>query len=139
VGEASLARMRDSILRRLVFVAEFTGRLRDKSQVCKPYGYSPNDSPFVYPVIVDAARVACSKREFAEAVRAEGIGLNPHYQYVVADWPWVKRHLADDFATPNAREIRDRSFCLYLNEKYGEAEAADCAAAILKVEKYYAR
>jgi perosamine synthetase len=139
VGLASLARLDDTILRRLTFVAEFTGRLIDRSRVCRPYGYTPNDSPFVYPVIVDAEAIACSKQRFAEAVRAEGIGLNMHYQYLVADWPWVKSYLADDFDTANARRIRDQSFCLYLNENYGLSEASDCANAIVKVERRYAR
>lgn len=139
MGVASLARLPDTILRRLTFVAEFSGRLRDRSKVCRPYGYSPNDSPFVYPVIVDTDRITCSKIEFAEAVRAEGIGLNTHYQYLVADWPWLKPHLADDFDTPNARSIRDRSFCLYLNENYGLSEASDCVNAIVKVERHFAR
>ena len=126
-------------MRRLVFVADITGRLRDRSTVCQPYGYSPSDSPFVYPVIVDVDRITCSKIDFANAVLAEGIGLNPHYRYVVADWPWLKPYLADDFDTPNARDIRDRSFCLYLNENYGRSEASDCAAAMLKVERHFAR
>src|SRR5215475_10348897 len=116
IGLASLARLDDTILRRLTFVAEFTGRLIDRSRVCRPYGYTPNDSPFVYPVIVDVDAITCTKRQFAEAVLAEGIGLNVHYQYVVADWPWAKPYLADRFDTPNARGIRDQSFCLYLNE-----------------------
>ncbi|HXW29306.1 MAG TPA: DegT/DnrJ/EryC1/StrS family aminotransferase, partial [Xanthobacteraceae bacterium] len=102
VGLASLARLDDTILRRLTFVAEFSGRLLDRSRVCRPYGYTPNDSPFVYPVIVDVAAISCSKQRFAEAVRAEGIGLNVHYQYLVADWPWVKPHLADSFDPSNA-------------------------------------
>jgi perosamine synthetase len=139
VGLASLARLDDTILRRLTFVAEFTGRLLDRSRVCRPYGYTPNDSPFVYPVIVDVAAISCSKQRFAEAVRAEGIGLNVHYQYLVADWPWVKPHLADSFDPSNARRTRDQSFCLYLNENYGLSEASDCANAIVKVERHYAR
>ena len=139
VGLASLARLDDTILRRLTFVAEFSGRLLDRSRVCRPYGYTPNDSPFVYPVIVDVAAISCSKQRFAEAVRAEGIGLNVHYQYLVADWPWVKPHLADSFDPSNARHIRDQSFCLYLNENYGLSEASDCANAIVKVERHYAR
>jgi dTDP-4-amino-4,6-dideoxygalactose transaminase len=137
VGEASLGRLRDTILRRLAFVSELTGRLRDKSKICRPYGYSPNDSPFVYPIFVDTAKIRCTKREFAEAVRAEGIGLNTHYEYLVSDWPWVKQHLADDFDTPNARHARDSSFALYLNENYGHREAEDVAKAILKVENHY--
>ncbi|MEX1206200.1 MAG: DegT/DnrJ/EryC1/StrS family aminotransferase [Dongiaceae bacterium] len=139
IGLASLARLPETILRRLTFVAEFSGRLRDKAKICRPLGYSPNDSPFVYPILLDPDRIACRKTEFAEAVRAEGIGLNPHYRYVVADWPWVRPHLADDFTTPQARSVRDRSFCLYLNENYGPEEAADCVAAIVKVERHFAR
>jgi dTDP-4-amino-4,6-dideoxygalactose transaminase len=139
IGFASLERLDDTILRRLTFVAEFTGRLIDTSRVCRPYGNMPNDSPFVYPVIVDVDAITCTKRQFAEAVLAEGIGLNVHYQYVVADWPWARPYLADRFDTPNARSIRDQSFCLYLNEKYGLSEASDCANAIVKVERHRAR
>jgi hypothetical protein len=62
---------------------------------------------------VDVDRIACPKVEFAEAVLAEGIGLNPHYGYLVVDWPWLKPYLADGFETANARDVRDRSFCLY--------------------------
>ena len=85
IGLASLHRLQNTILRRLIFVAEFTGRMRDRCKICRPYGYSPSDSPFVYPVIVDPDRITCTKREFAEAVLAEGIGLNPHYQYLAPD------------------------------------------------------
>jgi perosamine synthetase len=139
IGLASLQRLNDTIVRRLAFVADLSARLREQANLCRPYGYSPGDSPFVYPILVDVERLSCSKVEFALAVREEGIGLNPHYQYVVADWPWVKRYLADDFNTPNARAVRDRSFVLYLNENYGEREAVDVAVAIVKVEQYYGR
>ena len=61
--------------------------------------------------------------------------LNPHYKYMVCEWPYIRPYLADDFDTPNARSIRDRSFNLYLNEKYGEQESRDCVKAIVKVEK----
>jgi perosamine synthetase len=57
----------------------------------------------------------------------------------VSDRPWLKPYLADDFNTPHARAIRDRSFMLYLNENYGNSEAADTAKAIVKVEKHFAR
>ncbi|TMJ07137.1 MAG: hypothetical protein E6H02_11805, partial [Bacillati bacterium ANGP1] len=139
IGLASLRRINDTIVRRLAFVADLSGRLSEEAGICRPYGYSPGDSPFVYPILVDVERIACPKVEFALAVQQEGIGLNPHYQYVVADWPWVKRYLADGGDTPNARAVRDRSFMLYLNENYGEREAMDVTAAIVKVEQYYGR
>jgi perosamine synthetase len=137
MGIVSLGRIQDTILRRLAFLAEFSGRLKDRATLCAPYGYSPNDSPFIYPVLVDCERITCTKEEFANAVMAEGIGLNPHYRYLVADWPYLKSYLADDFDTPNARAMRDRSFMLYVNENYGNSEAADCTKAIVKIENHF--
>jgi perosamine synthetase len=137
IGIASLARLSDTIERRLDFVADFTDRLREMSSICRPYGFTPGDSPFIYPVVVDTNRIRCSKKDFAAAVEAEGIGLNPHYEYLVCDWEWLKPYLAEVIDTPNARSIRDRSFGLYLNENYGPREAEDAVAAIVKLERYF--
>lgn len=139
IGLSSLSRLADTISHRLAFVADLTAGMLEESEVCRPYGYSPTDSPFVYPIFVDIDRVRCTKREFALALQKEGIDLNPHYAYVVADWPWIRPYLADDFDTPNARDVRDRSFALYLNENYGRAEVEDIIAALLKVQRYYSR
>jgi perosamine synthetase len=139
IGLASLGRLQDTILRRLSFLAELSGKLAENAKICSPFGYSPADSPFMYPILVDTAQIKCTKTEFAEAVEKEGIDLNPHYQYLVADWPWMKPYLSDDFETPNARAIRDRSFLLRLNENYGEREASDTVSAIIKVERHFGR
>lgn len=137
IGYASLKRLPSTIVSRLAFVSDFVARLYDASNVCQAYRFMPTSSPFFYPVVVDVEAITCSKIEFAEAVRAEGIDLNPHYKYVVCEWPFIRPYLADDFDTPNARSIRDRSFNLYLNEKYGEQESRDCVKAIVKVEKHF--
>ena len=134
---ASLQRLRDTIEKRLAFVASFTQGLEKTSNVCRPYSYSEGDSPFIYPVFVDPEKITCSVKEFANAVRAEGIGLNPHYEYLVANWPFLKPHLAEEVDTPNARAMLDGSFALYLNENYGDEEVRDCIAAIQKVEQHY--
>ena len=137
IGVASLGRLEDTIRRRLAYVTEVAAGLAEEARICRAYPLGPNDSPFFFPIVLDTDRIRCSKIEFAEAVRAEGIDLNPHYRFVVDEWPWVQPHLVDDFKPENARSIRDRSFCLYLNENYGEPEAADTVAAILKVERHY--
>ena len=137
IGLASLGRLDDTIRRRQGFIKAVTERIESFSKVCCPIGYSSDDSPFIYTIFVDESRLTCSKRAFAEALLAEGIGLNAHYMYVVRDWAWVQPHLADDFDTTRARDNRDRSFCLYVNENYGEREADDVAAAIRKVEQHF--
>jgi perosamine synthetase len=139
IGIASLARLDATIMRRLSYVSDVVAGLAEHARICRPYPYSPADSPFFYPVIVDIDRISCSKIEFAEAVLREGIDLNPHYRFVVDEWPWIQPYLADGFKTENARSIRDRSFCLYLNENYGEAEANDTVEAILKVERHFGK
>ncbi|MEG3618330.1 DegT/DnrJ/EryC1/StrS family aminotransferase [Magnetovibrio sp. PR-2] len=137
MGLASLQRLETTIEKRLDFVARFTQRLEETSHVCRPYGYTKGDSPFIYPVFVDPSKISCTVEAFANAVRAEGIGLNPHYEYLVANWPFLKPHMAEETDTPNARTMLDTSFALYLNENYGEAEVEDCIAAISKVEGHY--
>ena len=139
IGVASLGRLNMTILRRLSFVSDVVAGLAEHATICRPYAQSPADSPFFFPIIVDTDRINCSKIEFAEAVRAEGIDLNPHYRFVVDEWPWIQPYLADRFRTENARSIRDRTFCLYLNENYGEAEANDTVEAILKVERHFGK
>jgi dTDP-4-amino-4,6-dideoxygalactose transaminase len=138
IGVASLGRLEQTIMRRLSYVADVTAGLAEHARICRAYPLSPSDSPFFFPIIVDSQRISCSKIEFAEAVLKEGIDLNPHYRFVVDEWPWVQPYLADGFKTENARNIRDRSFCLYLNENYGELEANDTVQAILKVERHFA-
>lgn len=137
IGISSISRLPDTIKRRLAYTKAVADEIGRRSEACSTLGWSEDDSPFIYPIAVDAGRITCTKRKFAEAVRAEGIGLNPHYMYVVRDWPWVQPYLADDFDTVNARDIRDRTFNLYLNENYTAGEAEDTVSAILKVENYF--
>ncbi len=139
IGLASINRLDETRRRRLEYVAQISNLVSKRCRACQPYGYTDNDSPFIYPIVVDTDAIRVDKTTFARAVIAEGIGLNPHYQYLVADWPWVHPYLSNDFDTPNARNIRDTSFNLYLNENYGEQEVLDTVDAIVKVEKAYIR
>ena len=137
IGLASLRRLPQTIERRLVYLKALTKALQQQSQVCTPYGVTDEDSPFYYPVFVNELRLRVTKIEFARAVQAEGIGLNPHYRYLVEDWDWVRPYLADTFRCMNARHARDTAFCLYVNENYDQQALEDTVAAILKVERHY--
>lgn len=139
VGEASLARLDETRARRLDYVKAVDTGLQQHAKHCRTHGFNRDDSPFILPVFVDPAGLTVDKVTFARAVLEEGIGLNPDYRYLVADWPWVRPYLADEFECANARAVRDATFNLYLNEKYSAQEADDTVEAILKVEAAYAK
>ncbi|MBI2890680.1 MAG: DegT/DnrJ/EryC1/StrS family aminotransferase [Nitrospirae bacterium] len=139
IGLSTLAKVDRVRERRLAFLRSLGAALRGRSRACRLMGVSENDAPFFQPIFVNPDEIGCTKRDFAVAVAAEGIPLNPHYQYVVCEWPWLKRHLADDYVTRNAIDCRDRSFNLALNENYGEREVDDIATAITKVEAWFSK
>ena len=137
IGLESLAKLPQTIERRRAFLRLLEARLRAESGVCVPTAVTGSESPFFYTIGVNRSRLTCSKTAFAEAVRAEGIDLNPDYRYVVCEWPWVQRHLVGDTACRNATEWRESSFNILFNENYGPQEADDIVSAILKVERHY--
>lgn len=137
IGIASLKRLEETRKRRLAYIAGLNV-LNEQSRSCRPSEWSDQDSPFFYPVWFDNTALQTDKITFAKALRAEGIDLNPHYMYLVVDWPWLKPYLSDDADTPNARLVRDTSFNLYLNERYEQKEIVDTVNAIIKVERAYA-
>lgn len=136
IGLASLRRLQDTIDKRVAFIKRLIA-LMSESKVCSPYHFHDGFSPFFFPVFVDTDMIRCSKTTFAEAVAAEGIGLNPHYGCVISSWEWAKPYLSDGFIAENALNTQNRSFNLSINERYGEKEAQDIVSAILKVESYF--
>tara|TARA_B100001123_G_C15317772_1_gene1026768 strand:+ start:409 stop:1626 length:1218 start_codon:yes stop_codon:yes gene_type:complete len=137
IGIASLNRLEKTIVKRLKYISGVSKLLEKNSIFCRSYKYSKNDSPFIYPIIFERKNFKTNKIFFAKAVLAEGIDLNPHYKFLVSDWVWVKKYLSDNFEPKNAKQIRDKTFNLYLNEKYGQKEIQDTVSAICKVEKEF--
>ena len=84
-------------------------------------------------------KITVSKVRFAEAVRAEGIAINPDYRYVVSDWVWLQPYLENSGPTPNAIDFRDTSFNILFHEKFTNADVKDIVDGILKVESVYSK
>jgi dTDP-4-amino-4,6-dideoxygalactose transaminase len=137
IGIQTLGKLRDVIKARGAFVKSLAQKVSAGTRFCRVYPMTGDDSPFFLPIFLDVDQITCSKTEFAQAVEAEGIVLNPDYRYLVADWPWAHPYLSGSKECPNARSCRDRSFNILFNEEYGDREAADIAAAIAKVEQHY--
>ena len=139
IGIQTIGKLDSVNRRRREFLRALAGELKAQGSRCTLLPVEDGDAPFFCPVFVDHAGVKCSAREFGEAVGAEGVAVNPHYDYVVSEWDYARPHCADNFHTPNAVAVRDASFNLLFNENFSAPEARDIATAIAKVEKHFAR
>lgn len=137
IGLASVKRLQDTVTRRVRFLSSLVRRLAAESKSCRPSAFHEGFSPFYFPIFVDTGKITCGKMEFAKALAAEGVDLNLHYGCVISSWSWAKPYLSGEFVTTNALSMRDRSFNLFLNERYGETEVNDILTAILKVERHF--
>ncbi len=149
IGTASLHRIEDTIHKRNEFIVELQKKLDKYSEVCSVYfDYHEGFSPFYIPIHVDTSKLYVNKIEFAEAVRAEGVGLLSNYGCLVADWEWADEYInwqpstkySEGYVpfaakTPNASGTRATTFNLFLNENYGKDEAVDIALSIARVEE----
>lgn len=138
IGLSTLAKLDRTIDRRLELCNRLDLGLADSAWV-KPSSMDDWAKPsfFYYPLEFDIEAAPIGKEEFAEAVRAEGVPLNPHYLYVVTEWPWMGPYLKPGNQTPNAVDYRNRSFNILFHERFSEADMDDIAGAIKKVEQAY--
>ena len=136
IGSASLKRLNETIKSRNNWTKKFILELK-KTKTCYPYNFNKNFSIFFFPIFVRTELLNCSKEKFANSLLAEGIGLQPHYGCVMSDWKWAKNYMSNFSKAKNATEIRNNSFNLFVNEKYGYKEIKDIVNAIKKVENFY--
>lgn len=135
IGRSTLARLPHTITRRQDIVRRITEGLADSTVLSPlPVPSGMESSPFFLTVRVATHRLRTDKLEFARAVQAEGIPLNPDYRYVLAEWPWLAPHCATPPHTPNASSFRQQSFNLLFHERFSDADADDIVTALLKVE-----
>ncbi|MDK1285612.1 DegT/DnrJ/EryC1/StrS family aminotransferase [Pseudoalteromonas umbrosa] len=134
IGVASLNRLDDTIKKRANFCKVIT-TLMQSSQLCQIPNFIEGTSPFFLTVYLKDAKI--DKEKFCDALLAEGVELNPHYRFVISQWPWAQPYLTEYKHTPNAQIARDSSFNIYLNENYTEETAEAIFEAMMKVESYF--
>lgn len=139
LGVCSLARLDDTIAKRLKFVRKLESLLRECTATVRLVPPGEGDSPFFCTAMVDEDKLKCSKKDFAIAVSTEGIHVNQDYCYVATEWPWLRPYLHDTFVAENAVNFRKKSFNILFNENYTDQDAIDVCRAIAKIERYYSR
>ena len=109
-----------------------------------------------YVFHVDPAVVGCTNVEFAEALKAEGVGARAQTDVNVMEWPLFKEHrlnrhaCADscplyeggtpDYDTahyPGLQEVAQRAIRLGISEFYTPQDITDIIAAVRKVAAWY--
>ena len=140
IGLSTLSKLQETIDRRYEIARKIDASLERSSVVfpCQPQ-LDCKPSLFFHTVEVAVDKLRVSKKEFVEAVAAEGIWINPHYRYVVSEWKWTLRYLQSKRNTPNAIDFRNRTFNILFTEQFTDAEIEDIIKGILKVESHYAR
>ena len=137
IAISSLNRLDQTISKRMKFVKQLKFSLQKNSKVCSVYNFKKGSSPYFLPIWVNTNKIKCSKKRFADAIKAEGIDLNSDYKFLCSDWNWAKKYFARKIKIPNAKKVRDSSFNLFLNENYGSKEVKDITKAISKVESFF--
>ena len=104
---------------------------------------------------VDTSALAVSKEQFARAVAAEGIPVDPHYDWIIYETPWIRqranygasgcpwtcpyygKEVVYEGSCPNARRAIDAHMVIHWHEGYSAAEIGAIAEALGKVESAY--
>ena len=141
IGFSTLSRLQGTIDKRLE-IADKIDEALSESSVVYPCWRLPNSRPsvFFHTVMVDTGRLKVSKERFAQAVSEEGIGVNPHYKYVVSEWEWMQMYMTEkNVVFHNATKFRNSSFNILFNERFTDKEVQDIIRSILKVESHYVK
>lgn len=139
IGAVTLRSLDSVRAKRISLIEHLNDRLVKESRSCRGIGVNPEDSPFFWPILFNETELSCDKQAFTSALLAEGLTINPHYGYLVSDWPWVRPYLFDAFLPQAAERMIARSFNLLFHEGFSSADIDDVVAAILKVERCYQR
>lgn len=157
---AQLRKLKRVVERRRELAERLTRRLEGLDYVKPPPRYSwAKPSYWQYPLQVDLDRLRVSLREFAEALRAEGIPCSAGYigvplyltkvlrerktfaktGFPLADNPFYGRSVEyKEGLCPRAERALKRLIVIPWNEFYTPDDVDDIAEAIEKLVKYYA-
>jgi perosamine synthetase len=158
VAYAQLGRVETSVTNRRAAAAKLTARINTIEGV-NPPAERPNckHSFWQYPITIDEEVLGCSPKDFADAVRAEGIPCGVGYigrpiymtqmiyersAYGTSHCPWTC-HLASreveyhEQDCPNTLDILRRIILIYWNENYRDREVQDIGDALDKVAAHF--
>ncbi len=156
IGRVQLRKLPDILARRRRFAAALEDACRSLTTV-RVVGDPPGcEGAFWFMFLrLELEKLRCDKATFVQALAAEGIPCDASYLHTpaIADWcrqrrvfgtggfPWTDPQYAGDpdarYELPNALATDARHFRITPHENCGDAEVADTAAALAKVERAF--
>ncbi len=137
IGLTTLKKLDEVNQKRRCFLKTLSHKMLQAGLQTELINFSAGSAPFFAIFKFHKNKFQCSKIDFSESLRAEGVTLNSDYKYAVYDWPWIKKYLMPDDNALNAQSFIDSTFNLLFNENYSEIEADLIVNCFLKVEKHY--
>ena len=158
IGRVQLGKLEQVVARRRALARMLAERIADLRAV-RPGMIIPGveSSYWLYLLRVDTKVLTVDKEQFARACAAEGIPVDPHYDWIIYETPWIRNranygasgcpwtcpYYGQDVhyegSCPNARRAIDVHMILYWHEGYTEREIEDIATTLHKVEAAYGR
>ncbi len=133
LGSYTLSKLDATRQKRLKFLEELDSLLKHNNSVCSLMPFSNSDSPFFWQVFVDRRKAGCSAKLFGEKLAKLGIGINPHYDYILTEWDWSKKFYSDNFVPVNAIMCINNSFNLLFHEKHDSIYIKKIMKGILSI------
>ena len=153
IGREQLKKLPGIIARRQKFSAMLAETLKSLPSISIPALLpGAEHSYWWWRLKVNHEQITCSKKEYCEALVAEGVKMNISYDAALPflrDWfqnrpqkhPWnnplYKGDSARSFPCPNALTIMQECFNLTVFESWGEEEAGLVAKAFQKVDRAF--
>lgn len=133
IGTSTLLKVDSVNERRRNFIRHLENRMIESNIQTKLIPTTDSDAPF-FSIFKFSNNLNIDKVTFAKSLINDGLTLNPHYNYLVDEWNWLKPYLVDNFRAENARIHRDSTFNLLYNENYGDQEIQFICQTLIEAE-----
>ncbi len=158
IGFVQLEKLSYHIMQRRQLADSLNKRLQGCGSVCfGQFEVDVEPSFWFFRMKVPIENLNGSKKEFALALKAEGLPVTETYRYVPCENPWFKNQSVFGksgfpwqckdyhgerqpvFKFDNITQVTDTHFNLNIHENYSEKDIADIAEALFKVSHFYSK
>jgi len=137
LGTSQMDKIDKFIGRRREIVASYNKGFADVPEIITPYEAEFSNSGWhIYVVELDLDKLTCTRKEVFEALKAENIGVNVHYNPVYL-FPYYEKLGYKKGLCPNAEKMYERIITLPLHPGMTNDDANDVIEAVKKVITYY--